>query len=94
MQSCLHRLFMYKRPVDIRFRNPQTLKCMELEMGFPPVATLADKQSTGLFGPTDKLRCNFLPISNPISVKQKATRVELELPLAWSWKWDFRPWRP
>ena len=63
----------------------------DLEMGFSPVATLADKQSTGLFGPTDKLRCNFLPILNPISVKQKATRVEPELPLAWSWKWDLNP---
>ena len=41
-------------------------------MGFPPVAALADKQSFRLFGPADKLLCNFLPISNPtISVKQK-----------------------
>ena len=36
------------------------------------MAALADKQSTGLFGPTDKLLCNFLPISNPtILIKQK-----------------------
>ena len=42
--------------------------------GFPPVAALADKQSTGLFGPTDKLLRNFLPISNPRRAykKQKA----------------------
>ena len=40
--------------------------------GFPPVAALADKQSTGLFGPTDKLLRNFLPISNPtLLIKQK-----------------------
>ena len=40
--------------------------------GFPPVAALADKQSFRLFGPADKLLCNFLPISNPtILVKQK-----------------------
>ena len=44
--------------------------------GFPPVAALADKQSTGLFGPTDKLLCNFLPISNPVAgtrAKEDAT---------------------
>jgi len=29
--------------------------------GFPPVAALADKQSTGLFGPTDKLLKQFSP---------------------------------
>ena len=40
--------------------------------GFPPVAALADKQSTGLFGPTDKMLHIFLPISNPITfIKQK-----------------------
>ena len=43
--------------------------------GFPPVAALADKQSTGLFGPSDKLLRNFLPISNPVALpKQKADR--------------------
>ena len=36
-----------------------------LEMGFPPVAALADKQSTGLFGASHKLHRNFLPSSNP-----------------------------
>ena len=40
--------------------------------GFPPVAALCDKQSFRLFGPSDKLLCNFLPISNPtILIKQK-----------------------
>ena len=39
--------------------------------GFPPVAALADKQSTGLFGPSDKLLRNFLPISNPYPYKTK-----------------------
>ena len=29
--------------------------------GFPPVAALADKQSTGLFGPSDKLLKQFSP---------------------------------
>ena len=46
--------------------------------GFPPVAALADKQSTGLFGPTDKMLRIFLPISNPTTfIKQKeyTTRV-------------------
>ena len=42
-------------------------------MGFPPVAALADKQSTGLFGPLDKLLRNFLPISNPYPYKAKRT---------------------
>ena len=46
--------------------------------GFPPVAALADKQSTGLFGPSDKLLRIFLPISNPttfINKKGTTTRV-------------------
>ena len=29
--------------------------------GLPPVAALADKQSAGLFGPTDKLLAQFSP---------------------------------
>ena len=42
--------------------------------GFPPVAALAGKQSTGLFGPTDKSLCDFLPISNPsILINKKST---------------------
>ena len=47
-------------------------------MGFSPVATLADKQSFRLFGPTDKLLRNFLPISNPILTK-KAVQNKFEL---------------
>ena len=50
----------------------------ELEMGFPPVAAFADKQSSGLFGAcvhfvyAHKLLRNFLPISNPLfHYKQK-----------------------
>ena len=34
---------------------------LELEMGFPPVAAFADKQSTGLFGVSHKLLAQFSP---------------------------------
>ena len=38
---------------------------MTVTTGLPPVAALADKQSTGLFGASHKLLRNFLPISSP-----------------------------
>ena len=70
-----------KRPVGKQKKQSETNQnCIfvELEMGFPPVAALADKQSTGLFGPTDKLLCNFLPISNPISKTKRQPKMNLD----------------
>ncbi len=49
--------------------------------GFPPVAALADKQSTGLFGPSDKLLRIFLPISNPSTLINKKGTTARAVPL-------------
>ena len=45
--------------------------------GFSPVATLAGKQSTGLFGPSDKLLMQFPPYfksRHPYKNKKQTTR--------------------
>ena len=67
-----------KGPVGKQKSSPKQIRTaffVELEMGFSPVATLADKQSTGLFGLSDKLLRNFLPISNPISKTKRQSKM-------------------
>ena len=61
--------------------------------GFPPVAALADKQSTGLFGPADKLLRNFLPISNPTTLIKQKGRTPRARPLCLVRMTGFEPTR-
>ena len=61
--------------------------------GFPPVAALADKQSTGLFGPADKLLRNFLPISNPTTLIKQRGRTTRARPLCLVRMTGFEPTR-
>ena len=87
------RLYKFCEAVECGFSIPVVHTSKTAMTGFPPVAALADKQSTGLFGPTDKLLRNFLPISNPYPYKTKKGRTTGAHPLCLVRMTGFEPTR-